>query len=272
MVYHTTNAKGLTLIQGGAADNGSPRKWGAGKRGERMAGVTLKPIGASFMLKDHIYEVLLEAILSANIYDEDANLRLDERTMAEQLGISRTPVREALARLERDGFVDIQPRKGVFIRRKSLDDVLEMVVAWAALESMAARLATQNATDAELERLRALAVHDSKNATHANIEEYSEANIRFHQAILEMSHCSLLKDMADGLFMHMHAIRRRAMGEGDRVDRSVIDHMEIIEALESRDADLAERLVREHTMRLHDHIRRTWRKIAVMSRTRRAAG
>ncbi|MFN0262908.1 GntR family transcriptional regulator [Tepidamorphus sp. 3E244] len=236
-----------------------------------MAGVALKPIGTSFMLKDHIYEVLLEAILSANIYEEDADLRLDERTMAEQLGISRTPVREALARLERDGFVEIQPRKGVFICRKSLDEVLEMVVAWAALESMAARLATQNATDAELKKLRKMAMRDSESAARADIEEYSEANFQFHQTILEVSHCGLLKKMADGLFMHMHAIRRRAMGEGDRVGRSVIDHMEIIEALESRDPDLAERLVREHTMRLHDHIRRTWKKIAVMSRTRRAA-
>lgn len=205
-------------------------------------------------------------ILSANIYDEDADLRLDERTMAEQLGISRTPVREALARLERDGFVEIQPRKGVFICRKSLDEVLEMVVAWAALESMAARLATQNASDADLEKLRKMAMRDSVSAARADIEEYSEHNIRFHQMILEMSKCRLLKTMADGLFLHMHAIRRRAMGEDDRAGRSVIDHMEIIEALESRDADLAERLVREHTMRLHDHIRQTWRKIAVMSR------
>ncbi|MCC0041119.1 MAG: GntR family transcriptional regulator [Rhodobiaceae bacterium] len=236
-----------------------------------MAGVTLKPIGASFMLKDHIYEVLLEAILAANIYEDGANLRLDERTMADQLGISRTPVREALARLERDGFVDIQPRKGVFIRRKSLDEVLEMVVAWAALESMAARLATQHATDADLRRLRKMAMRDSESAARADIEEYSEANIKFHQAILEMSKCSLLKTMADGLFLHMHAIRRRAMGEDGRAGRSVIDHMEIIEALESRDADLAERLVREHTLRLHDHIRRTWTLLAAMSRTRNAA-
>ena len=223
------------------------------------------------MLKDHIYEVLLEAILAANIYEDGANLRLDERTMADQLGISRTPVREALARLERDGFVDIQPRKGVFIRRKSLDEVLEMVVAWAALESMAARLATQHATDADLRRLRKMAMRDSESAARADIEEYSEANIKFHQAILEMSKCSLLKTMADGLFLHMHAIRRRAMGEDGRAGRSVIDHMEIIEALESRDADLAERLVREHTLRLHDHIRRTWTLLAVMSRTRNAA-
>ena len=236
-----------------------------------MPSVTLKPIAMNFMLKDHIYEVLLEAILDVNIYAEEADLRLDERTMAEQLGISRTPLREALARLERDGFVEIKPRKGVFIKRKSLEEVLEMVIAWAALESMAARLATQNAGDSDLKRLRKMAMRHSESATRADLEEYSEANIAFHQTILELSKCTLLKTMADGLFLHMHAIRRRAMGEDDRAVRSVIDHMEIIEALESRDADLAARLVREHTMRLHDHIRRTWQKLAAISRSARRA-
>jgi len=76
-------------------------------------GVTLRPVDVNFTLKDHIYDVLLEAILATNIYDENADLRLDERKMAEQLGISRTPIREALARLEQNGLVHIQPRKGV---------------------------------------------------------------------------------------------------------------------------------------------------------------
>ncbi len=237
-----------------------------------MAGVTLKPLAMNFILKDRIYDVLLEAILNTNIYDEDADLRLDERTMADQLGISRTPLREALARLERDGFVEIKPRKGVFIARKSLDEVLEMVIAWAALESMAARLATENATDDEFKRLRKMAMRHSESATRADLEEYSEANIAFHQTILDLSKCTLLRTMADGLFMHMHAVRRRAMGEDNRAGRSVIDHMEIIEALESRDADLASRLVRDHTMRLHDHIGRTWTKLAPISEGAMEAG
>ena len=63
------------------------------------------------------------------------------------------------------------------------------------------------------------------------------------------------------LFEHMYAVRRRAMGENDRATRSVVDHLGIIEALESRDGDVAARLVREHTMRLHDHIRKTWSRL-----------
>jgi len=221
----------------------------------------LRPISVNFTLKDHIHDLLRDAILDMDIYDENADLRLDERGMAEKLGISRTPIREALAKLEQEGFVEIQPRKGVFIVRKSLTEVLEMVVVWAALESMAARLATEHATDAQLRSLRKFAIKHSRHAARAEIEEYSEANIQFHQRILELSHCSLLGRTADGLFQHMHAVRRRAMGEDDRVKRSVVDHMEIIEALESRDPDLASRLVREHTMRLHDHVRRTWTRL-----------
>lgn len=221
----------------------------------------LRPIAVNFTLKDHIYEILRDAILDMDIYDEDADLRLDERAMAEKLGISRTPIREALAKLEQEGFVAIQPRKGVFIIRKSLQEVLEMIVVWAALESMAARLATEHASDTEIRSLRKFADKHSQHAERAEIEEYSDANIRFHQKILELSHCSLLGKTANSLFQHMHAVRRRAMGEDDRAQRSVVDHMEIIEALESRDANLASRLVREHTMRLHDHIRRSWTRL-----------
>ena len=234
--------------------------------------VVLKPVSVKFTLKDHIYEVLREAILEMNIYADNAELRLDERMMAEQLGISRTPVREALARLEQDGFVDIQPRKGVFVRRKTLEEVLEMIVAWAALESMAARLATQVATDSEIRSIRMLAASFSESSARADISEYSEANIKFHQSILTLSKCRLLRELADGLFLHMHAVRRRAMGEDDRARRSVVDHAGIIEALERRDADLADRLVREHTMRLHDHVRRTWTRLENLGKAERSPG
>ncbi len=220
--------------------------------------VKLKPIPTNFTLKDQVYDKLKDAITEMDIYSDTADLRLDERSLAEQLGISRTPLREAIARLERDGLVLVLPRKGVYVQRKSMDEILEMIVAWAALESMAARLATAEATDAEIASLRSIASKYNDGALDTRISEYSDDNIRFHQRILEISKCALLKTMADGLFLHMHAVRLRAMNEGDRVQRSVVDHAEIIEALEARDADLAAERVRKHTMKLHDHVRRTW--------------
>lgn len=226
----------------------------------------LKPIPSNFTLKDHVYDMLRDAITGMDLYAEDANLRLDERSLAEQLGISRTPLREAIARLERDGLLEVVARKGVYVRRKSLAEVLEMIVAWAALESMAARLACERATDAEIGSLRRMAAKYMGDEVGARISEYSDDNIRFHQRILEISKCGLLKDMADGLFLHMHAVRLRAMGEGNRAQRSIADHLEIIEALERREAEEASRLVREHTMRLHEHVRRTWTKLELGQR------
>ena len=222
--------------------------------------IKLSPIAENMTLKDRVYDRLRASIVEMNIYDEGANLRLDERSMAEQLQVSRTPLREALTRLENDGFIEIKPRKGVFVVRKTMDEILEMIVAWAALESMAARLAAVAATDSEIRELRKHALRHSESSSRADLSEYSEANIRFHQMILEMSGCRLLAAMADELFVHMHGVRRRALEENNRATRSVVDHLEIIEALEARDGDLAARLVREHTMRLHNHVRDAWTK------------
>lgn len=216
----------------------------------------IKPIGDGFSLKSKIYESLKAAIMDMNIYDNDAELRLDERRLSEQFGISRTPLREALARLDQEGLVNIVPRRGIYIVRKSKAEILEMITVWAALESMAARLITQNASDEEIASLRTLLGTFSGEAVQARIDEYSDNNIKFHQAILRMSKCDLLNDMAQGLFMHVRAIRARTIFEQDRANKSIVDHMHIIEALEARDTDLAERLVREHTLNLKDHVER----------------
>ena len=97
----------------------------------------LQPISASPTLKEHIYDVLRSALIDMDVYSETEPLKLDERSVAEQLGISRTPVREALARLEQEGFLEVVPRRGIFVSRKTRAEVLEMIVAWAALEAMA---------------------------------------------------------------------------------------------------------------------------------------
>ncbi len=217
----------------------------------------IKRIDEGFSLKARIYDSLKRAIMAMNIYDDATELRLDERKLSEQFGISRTPLREALARLDQEGLVRIVPRRGIYIVRKSKTEILEMITVWAALESMAARLITQNASDEEIGRLRTLfATFDENHGVRAHIDEYSDANIGFHQTILQLSRCALLNEMAQALFMHVRAIRARAIGEKDRADRSIVDHMHIIEALEARDTELAERLVREHTLTLKAHVER----------------
>ena len=191
-----------------------------------------------------------------NIYDKDAQLRLDERMLSEQFGISRTPIREALARLEHEGLVRTYPRRGVFLIRKSKDEILDMITLWAALESMAARLITVEASDEEIRSLRELVGKYEEKEMPSILDEYSDANIEFHQRILKLSKSKILEETAAGLFMHVRAIRARTIGEDDRAVRSVVDHSHIIEALEARDTDLAEKLVREHTLNLRAHVER----------------
>ena len=90
----------------------------------------------------------------------------------------------------------------------------------------------------------------------AHLDEYSEVNIEFHQAIIRMSRNRVLIDLAENLFTHMRMIRRKTIGEKDRADRSIRDHMNIIEALEARDTDRAEELVRDHALGLAEHVSR----------------
>jgi DNA-binding GntR family transcriptional regulator len=214
----------------------------------------IRPIADEFNLTSTIYTKLKQAIATMNIYDADVELKLDERSLSEQFGISRTPLREALARLDQEGLVRIVPRRGIYIVRKSKEEILDMILAWAALESMAARLVTQVASDEEIGALRKIVGKVDKDRLSANLDEYSELNIKFHQTILELSKSEQLFKMADDILMHVRAIRARTIGEGDRATKSVVDHMHIIEAIESRDADLAARLVREHTLNLREHV------------------
>ena len=216
----------------------------------------IRRIEEGFSLKTRIYDSLKSAISAMNIYDQNAELRLDERQLSQQFGISRTPLREALARLDQEGLVDIVPRRGVFIVRKSKSEILEMITVWAALESMAARLITEISSDDEIATLRNMFSTFDGKRVRARIDEYSDANIQFHQAILSLSKNELLKQTAGAFFMHVRAIRAATISDDDRADRSIVDHMHIIEALEARDTELAERRVREHTLNLRAHVER----------------
>jgi DNA-binding GntR family transcriptional regulator len=214
----------------------------------------LEPIDTSFSFKNKAYAALKSVIAGMDVYGSGTEIRLDERSLAQEFGISRTPVREAMAQLEREGFVRTLPRRGVYVVRKTRREVIELITAWAALESMAARLITENASDDEIASLRRVSAAFDNGQVRAHLDEYSEANIEFHQALIRLSRNSVLIDLAENLFTHMRMIRRKTIGEKDRADRSIRDHMHIIEALEARDTVRAEKLVRDHALGLAEHV------------------
>jgi DNA-binding GntR family transcriptional regulator len=214
----------------------------------------VKPLDTSTSFRNQAYQAIKEAITAANIYAHPNEIRLDERQLSQALGVSRTPIREAMTLLEQEGFLRTLPRRGVFIIRKTRREIVEMVQVWAALESMAARLATQRASDAEIARLRAMMAEFQVARPDEHMDEYSDANIAFHQAIIAMSGCDLIADITENLFLHVRAIRKVTISQDNRASRSIVDHMRIIEALESRNTELAESLVRQHTLDLAAHV------------------
>jgi DNA-binding GntR family transcriptional regulator len=214
----------------------------------------VKPLDTSTSFRNQAYKAIKEAITAANIYAHPNEIRLDERQLSQALGVSRTPIREAMTLLEQEGFLRTLPRRGVFIIRKTRREIVEMVHVWAALESMAARLATQRASDAEIGRLRAMMAEFQVARPDEHMDEYSDANIAFHQAIIAMSGCDLIADITENLFLHVRAIRKVTISQDNRASRSIVDHMRIIEALEKRDTEAAERLVRQHTLDLAAHV------------------
>ncbi|NRO99045.1 FCD domain-containing protein [Paraburkholderia sp. NMBU_R16] len=216
--------------------------------------LSLKSIGASVSLRDQAYAMLRKAIADADIYATREPVRLDERMLSETLGVSRTPIREAMTLLEQEGFLRTVPRRGIYIVRKSRREIVEMIQMWAALESMAARLATLRATDEEIAGLRRMFDNFRDTTPAEHIEEYSDANIAFHQAIVELSKSQIILDTIKNIFVHVRAIRRMTISQSDRAARSIVDHLRIIEALEKRDTELAERLVRQHSLDLADYV------------------
>src|SRR3974390_1807980 len=222
----------------------------------RIAGqLALTPLNA-MSLRDQAYALLKDAISNTDIYSQRQPLRLDERELMQALGVSRTPIREALSILEQEGFVRTLPRRGIFIVRKSKREIIEMIQMWAALESMSARLATLHAPDAEIAKLRHLFDEFQSSPPAEHIGEYSDANIAFHQMIVRLGGSQLIADATKNLSIHVRAIRKSTIPQDSRPPRSIIDHLKIIEALERRDTELAERLTRQHTLDLAAHVER----------------
>lgn len=216
--------------------------------GQRLV---IAPLTSAESLKARAYVALKAAISDMDIYAPDAELRLDERGLSSRFGVSRTPLREALALLDREGVVSVVSRRGIYIVRKSRAELLDMITVWAALEGMAARLAARDPGAATRARLRPLADQGGTPGAHG------AANIDFHQAVLAAGGNACANRISDELLFHVRAIRRHVRWDEALCRRSVLEHRAIVAAIETGDGDTAERLVREHTFALRERIARS---------------
>ncbi|HTC99730.1 MAG TPA: GntR family transcriptional regulator [Bradyrhizobium sp.] len=216
------------------------------------ADIAIVRIAPETSFKNKAYEALKEAILKMDIYATPEPVMLDERALSERLGVSRTPIREAIAMLEQDGFVKTVPRRGIIVVRRTKAEIVDMIRAWAALESMAARLITTIARKKDISALRDFFkdfnLRDRLPQDH--VDEYSKANIAFHQALISLSESPVLVDMTNDILLHVRGYRQLTIGRTERIAASLPEHLAIIEALEERNTELAEKRARDHTLGL----------------------
>jgi DNA-binding GntR family transcriptional regulator len=219
------------------------------------AEIAIVRIAPETSFKNKAYEALKEAILKMDIYATPEPVMLDERALSERLGVSRTPIREAIAMLEQDGFVKTVPRRGIVVVRRTKSEIVDMIRAWAALESMAARLITTIARKKDISALRDFFKDfNADRLPQDHVEEYSKANIAFHQTLISLSESPVLVDMTNDILLHVRGYRQLTIGRTERIAASLPEHLAIITALEERDTELAEKLARDHTLSLASYV------------------
>jgi len=219
------------------------------------ADITIVRLAPEASFKNKAYEALRDAILKMDIYARPEPVMLDERALSERLGVSRTPIREAVAMLEQDGFVKTVPRRGIMVVRRTKSEIVDMIRAWAALESMAARLITTTASKRGISALRDFFKEFGRDRRpEDHIEEYSKANIAFHQALISLSESPCLVDMTNDILLHVRGYRQLTINRTERIAASLPEHLGMIEALEARDTELAEKRARDHTLGLAAYV------------------
>lgn len=206
-------------------------------------------------LRDEVY-IALKARLAELAADLTVPVRVREEELAEALGVSRTPVREAMRRLELEGVITVQPRRGARLMPTSLPGYLEWLAIREMLEGLAAReVALDGAADVA-QRLRAVFAGFDAAAIAARPADYAAANAAFHALLIKESRNQLLERTWQS-FGHLKMAGLRFIERLNRGPQSLGEHHDIIDAIAARDPDRAEALARLHIRRLREQVSTT---------------
>lgn len=211
-------------------------------------------------LNHSIYETLREMIAAGQLV---SGARIDERAIAEQLGVSRTPLREAIAKLAKVGLVEQRPYRGNYVRAFSPKQVNDLYETRMVLEGLATRRAVENLTDVGLTELTQILDEIQEALAQADMAAYSVADQRFHTTIARLSGNETVIESLERLQAQVQLVRLAANRDPDLVERTARERPEILAALRDRDADRAARLMEEHI----DGVRRTVLKQLETSKT-----
>lgn len=206
-------------------------------------------------LRGNVFRSIRDGILNGK-YKEHEELR--EVALGKELGVSRTPVREALRQLELEGLVTIIPNKGAYvtgITEKDIDDIYEMRFM---LEGLCARWATKHITEEQLDELDEIIFLSEFHARRENssAEQIAELDGRFHKVLYEASQSRMLSHVLTDFHRYSRMSGKSSRAADERARKSIREHKLILRAIRDRDADLAEQLANEHVLHVLQNLRR----------------
>ena len=194
-------------------------------------------------LRELVFESLREAIIQGQLRPGE---RLMELQLAEELGVSRTPVREAIRKLELEGFVVMVPRKGAYVAGITDKDITDVFEVRAGLEALAAGLACERITEDELEQLERSVAQIAELAERPDLNALVQEDSEFHEIIYRASRNKRLTQILTNLQEQIQRFRLTTLSRPGRTREALDEHRQIVEAISARNVELAQRLAAEH--------------------------
>ncbi|MEJ2470623.1 MAG: GntR family transcriptional regulator [Desulfuromonadales bacterium] len=193
-------------------------------------------------LREKILETIRDAILKGTLKPGE---RVSEPELAERFGISRTPIREAFRQLESEGYLKVIPRKGAVVASLSERDVEEFYTIKIILEGFAARMAAEKLTDKDIERLEAINNRLAEIAKQGDVKNFFRVHNEFHEMFIKAAGNERLSEMINQLVMKFKRLRLASLSQPGRMEISVEQHRNMIQAFKTHDGDRADNLVRQ---------------------------
>lgn len=205
----------------------------------------------TYSLRGRVFHKLREDILNGK-YKENEELK--EMTIGKELGVSRTPVREAFRQLELEGLIQIIPNKGAYVTGITPKDVHDIYMIRSSLEGMCARLATENISNELLEELEENVYLASFHAAKGHMEQMAELDNRFHNILYEACGSKMLQNLLQDFHQYVIRIRKKTLST-NRGMTSNEEHMAIMEAIKEKNSAEAERLANQHIVNAYENIK-----------------
>ncbi len=204
-----------------------------------------------YSLRGRVFHKLREDILNGK-YKEHEELK--EVAIGEELGVSRTPVREAFRQLELEGLIQIVPNKGAYVTGITAKDVKDIYMIRSSLEGMCARLATEYITPEQLEEIEENVYLASYHASKGHMEQMAELDNRFHHILYEACDSKMLQNLLQDFHQYVIRIRRKTLSTRERGIASNEEHRRIMEAIKDKNPDEAEKLATRHMINAYDNM------------------